>query len=96
MENKMTFRELISELRTYENCCVDAKHIIVSNLYVWLLKQEEFIDYFSQLRIKPNTDAETRKSNLKEILLAIQDSQNIYSVDELPPSRWGSIYPLRN
>jgi hypothetical protein len=93
----LQFNDLIIELSKYEDCCVNAKHVIVQNLKFWLNLQRNYIDNLRLAKKDPkkDTNAKTIKKTLVYILIAIQDSKNVYPAGTLPPRNFSSIYPLR-
>ena len=94
----MTFKELIIELKSRNNCSVDAEHFIVRDLKSWVASQQNFVDnlIINGKDPKQNESAIRIKTMCKQLLFAMESEKNVYPAGVLPPMRIGSIYPLQD
>lgn len=94
----MTFKELIVTIKKFDNCCVDAKHMIVRDLKHWASAQQNYVDNLIINNKNPKEDktANFKKRCCQDVLFALQNEENIYPAGTLPPPKFGSIYPLQD
>ena len=104
---KMTWKELMAQIRTYQNCCLDCEHFVILNLTTFLNLQREFMDSLQLRGLMDSTGRWTksatpydkqqaifRKSKLVDVLNALQDPKRIHPVDIMIQPRFASIYPM--
>lgn len=98
MIEQLTFKELIVKIKNFDNCSVDSTHFIVRDLKSWISTQQNYVDnlIINGKNPKENSGAKRRKRMCQEVLVALQNEENIYPAGTIPPTRFGSIYPLQD
>lgn len=94
--DSMTWKEIVTELKKLDNCCIDSDYFVIPDLKLYLNKQSNFLDNLILNGKNPqkSESALFRKKQLKEVLLASKFEKRISPVGEYF-QRIGSVYPLK-